>query len=71
MPVRVIRILEYVYSDHKRCEEDMQRWAVGANSMQRHADMTISSATMAPRTVSENEQTLGEAADPTVRSGDD
>jgi hypothetical protein len=61
MSVRVIRILEYVYPDHSRCEQDMQRWAVGANSAQRHGDMTISSATMMPRTVGENEQSLGEA----------
>jgi len=60
MTVRVIRILEYTYPSHERCEQDMQRWKVGANSVQRHGDMTISSATMMPRTVAEDERTLGE-----------
>jgi hypothetical protein len=42
--IRVLRILEYVYADNKRAEEDMARWQVPATGTQRHGNMIIRSS---------------------------
>jgi hypothetical protein len=42
--IRVLRILEYVYADNKRAEEDMARWQVPAIGTRRHGNMIIRSS---------------------------
>jgi hypothetical protein len=42
--VRVLRILEYIYYDNARAEEDMARWQVPPVGTRRHGNMMIKSA---------------------------
>lgn len=56
MTVRVIRILEYVYPDHETAEADMQAWNAPINGVLRHGRrVKISSATLMPRTTTEDD----------------
>jgi hypothetical protein len=58
MPVRVVRILEYVYATHADAEQDMRRWSVSPyGSFSPNKRMTVSSAVMPPRTFMEDEET--------------
>lgn len=54
--VRVLRFLEYIYSDADAAHRDMENWGVGANATYRPSrgsthGVTIRSATMLPSPV--------------------
>jgi hypothetical protein len=42
--IRILRLLEYVYDDEARAEEDMARWQVPPVGSRRHGNMTIRSS---------------------------
>jgi hypothetical protein len=42
--IRILRILEYIYDDDDRAEEDMACWKIPPMGSQRHGNMTIRSA---------------------------
>lgn len=46
MPLRVLRILEYIYEDAEQMARDMSHWGIGANGVRNTGYVTIRSATM-------------------------
>lgn len=56
MTVRVLRLLEYVYPNHERAEEDMNRWCIPADGTKPFGTVKISSTTMSVRTYTSDEE---------------
>lgn len=57
MKIRVLRVLEYVYSDVETMEKDMGRWGLAANGTHRAgANLTIKSSVLPLETIEDAEE---------------
>lgn len=54
--IRVLRVLEYRYSDGDAMAQDMTHWGIGANATYRaNSHVTIASSVMVPESVETDE----------------
>lgn len=59
MAIRILRIMEYVYEDNARAEEDMARWQVPPIGTSCHGNMTIKSTIITDLNFNPDEQEQG------------
>lgn len=53
--IRVLRVLEYRYTDGESMAHDMRNWGIGANATHRaNSHVTISSAIMLPEHIADD-----------------
>lgn len=49
--IRIVRVLEYTYTDYQQAEIDMMRWNIPPTGAKNFGNKTISSAILTPTTV--------------------